>query len=394
MRRPLRPALIALLLAGCVVETPRHDPDPASARDAPPSEPIAARGAAPAAIATPGAAAPSPVDAAMRPHCGVTPVPAPHAAVASWIGEHLVVDQPGTVLIARLDGDRMRLLGAWGDSIGGQPSQRARLWVSGTVALRATTAGMADRLELLDVSDPEAPVLLAAEPHLGLDVADPVIVADDDGFAFCQDAGQLRVRPAPVGGHLVIDHVEGWACRPADASRAAGGHLLTWHLISGPYSGPSFAVHRLDDDVPSALVDLSFNPSGVHAYGDIRAAAVSDRRAYIDVASRRYGWILDLDPDVRARVHSPTMPTTGAERLLGVAGAHALFLEGDRVWAMDIEDPEAPRRLTPDWAADEATTVLAAEDDRFVLRRGDGAIAVHRVGEAEPFGWVRDTCRP
>ncbi|MFN3200256.1 MAG: formylglycine-generating enzyme family protein [Bradymonadia bacterium] len=212
--------------------------------------------------------------------------------------------------------------------------------VEGTRAIRLLTGEAQEQVavEWLDLPEQGQASVLSSTVLPGQ------IAAVHQGMVYLCNWGELTRFDVAAGER------EDWGShRMCEGDGVAPGqaYAVSWTHQQGNHI-PSFQVWGFDAGWPYNRRDFGFNPSGVHRYGDIVSAAVSESRLVVDTQSDTYSWVLELTPN-EAIINAPAMPLSGDEVLLGVERQLAFYADGADLIAIDLAEPAQPARLSNVW---------------------------------------------
>lgn len=234
--------------------------------------------------------------------------------------------------------------------------------------VHARVRGSAEGALTLDVvatSDPTAPELLASEPLEGTLESQPVFNAADGRLYYC-------ARPSPgeppklfsldltLPGPLPApEPVETFLCYWAaeDSFASAGTTTISWDAPVG-YEAQSVKAWSFGPGGPANVMDLGYNQTGVHQYGNVLRAATSRDRAVFDPENAKLFLLVNPDGDPYTTDDPPFAWATfgvGTERsLLGVAGTTVYLTTSTTIRAYDTTNILSPKLL------DAETSLLSA----------------------------------
>ena len=188
-------------------------------------------------------------------------------------------------------------------------------------------------------------------------------------------------------------------CRPSDGRAAEGAAAISFRHGQGALV-PAYQLYLARGDGLEQVFDHGFNPSGAHQYGDVVGLAIGARRAIVDVQNVRNFFLIDLE-QVGGWLYDAALDVGAEARPLGFVDDWLLFSEGLDLYAWDLSDPLAPRRVPGSWPHAPAgisgvpfdAALLFADAEAFGVRNAyDGLSVFSRHGDSP---WlVVSSCEP
>ncbi|WP_437682069.1 hypothetical protein [Sorangium sp. So ce131] len=282
------------------------------------------------------------------------------------------------------------------------------------VRLRAGDAGN-PVVDFVATEDPEAPELVSSAAVSGvLEGGTPFSVSAGrlffcmrpligDGESAALVAVDVQVRREPLVWELISSPL---CARSGEVSYAAAGAAwISWNQPAES-SSQDVSLHTVGAAGAASIVNHGYNPTGVHQYGAVLAAATSEQRAVFDPENRTY--FLLVSPAGGAQIAWASLGVGAERRLLGVADTTLYLATEDGVRAVDITDIERPETLPYRATIDgfegalrllaTSPRFLAVVDDQgtlFLVPRDDPGtvgplVVVPSAGDAPPAGPCAD----
>lgn len=290
------------------------------------------------------------------------PDPAPLALTdvksGAFFGDtlHLEATVDGTprYVVLHVDADGVARAVAMPDELLG-PANLAESAPGVHARLRVDGAGVPN-VDVVDTSDPGSPWLISSAAQGGTIDGPAVFSAGGGHLFFC-----LRPPGAETAELTSVDltdpeepsspgSIESFLCyfHKDNMYSTSGDAWISWNQPTGTWVQQVY-LHTVAPEGADALMDLGYNQTGVHQYGNVSTAALSPERAVFDPENKSLFLLATTSGDPTT-VDNPPFAwatfTVGAERhLVGVADT-TVYLETDEsVRAYDIADILAPELL-------------------------------------------------
>ncbi|MEZ4441126.1 MAG: hypothetical protein R3B72_18650 [Polyangiaceae bacterium] len=235
-------------------------------------------------------------------------------------------------------------------------------------------------VELLDASDPDAPIVALEKSFEGA-VPEPyrgTFTAHGDWLYFCHHATPEEkptlVRLDPGLTSLIPATHNG--CRSFhQASAARAGLLMSWTIEEDSNGGAVTLSDLALDGEPVA--SFSFAGTGIHQYGSITGGDTDGARAVVSVEND--DWMLAFGAKAETGTMGPyvAFAPAGPKRLLTVLDELAYFLTPNAVVAYDLHEMTAPKLVVAKAESEldpTTTTFVAAMADVLLVRDAAGEV--------------------
>jgi hypothetical protein len=298
--------------------------------------------------------------------------------VGSTLHLHATIDGRPRYGLFEIAGEDLRLL-SWSDL----PGPASWLPVSDTRAVRVLDGEPSMVVEVLDVSDADAPRIVNRLELLGRPPAGwPRFFGATSERLYVCEGPEVPGGWHPGTLHVVslpdLEMVAQTESRPCgrERGRLDGDLVMSWTTDGDAW------VDRLDDRGSRPVVDYLYNPDGIHQYGSVLHAATDGSVAVMDPESPREFFVFDLGPEPRF-AHAYFAHSS---KLLAVVGARAYFASyaGFRSHHLDPSGWISHEWQSPpvtDWRAYGAlplgaVELLAGGDTHLVITGGDSVLYV------------------
>ncbi|MEZ4302459.1 MAG: hypothetical protein R3B70_46455 [Polyangiaceae bacterium] len=213
--------------------------------------------------------------------------------------------------------------------------------------LRADDTGAS--LDVIDAAEPTAPKLLSNTPLPGTFDGDLALAASQGHVFYC-----ARPSPEEKGKLYSVDladpklpaepeSIDTFACYfyGENTYSAAGASLMHWNHPTGNYVQDAY-LYTLSPGAAKNIVDYGYNQTGVHMYGNVVSAAMSETRTVLDAENKTLFLLLDSEGssgDPKKPSFTWASFAVSTERhLLTVADTTAYLVTPEGLRAYDITD--------------------------------------------------------
>lgn len=255
----------------------------------------------------------------------------------------LSIDDAG---VARAESTPDELLG---------PAELAEVSPGVHARVRASADG-ALTLDVVDTADPLSPELVTSAPLPGTLEAHPVFNAAAGRLDYCarpspgEKAQLFSVDLSDPAAPSAPEPVDTFLCYwyEGHSYRSSGTTTIAWDAPTGNFV-QSVWMWSFGPGGPATIVDLGYNQTGVHMYGNVLTAATSRDRAVFDPENASLFLLANPDGDPYSTDDPPfawaTLKVGAERRLLGVAGATVYLTTDTSIRAYDITDLLSPKLL-------------------------------------------------